>query len=186
MSARDGAPVPVTLIAAAAMCAALFGCSRMQPGFQPLDTSALRIPRECGVQLAMMPGRPARYREMPPACTLPTPEDVARSCAVQDRVNTPGYVGSDCDGATGVCTPPDPPLPAYRVSGLECRFSNGDESAATCRFRLALPGEAGEGPAVEMPFDYRFVADHGPIHHSYSALWMLGRGADCTIDEPSQ
>lgn len=175
-----------TMLAAALTLMSCAGCSRMQPGFQPLDTSALRIPRECGVQLAMMPGRPARYRQMPPACALPTAEEVARSCAVQDRISAPGYVGSDCDSATGVCTPAEPPLPDYRVSALDCRYTNRDESSATCRFKLALPGEAGEGRIVEVPFDHRFWADHGPAHHMYGTMWELGRGADCTRDKLSQ
>ena len=176
---RGGLLLTVALLVAGA----LSGCGAQRgDGYTTLDTRAVRIPRECGVQLAMMPGRPARYREMPPACALPTADEVARSCAVQDRVSASGYVGSDCDSGTGVCTPPEPPLPAYRVSALECRYTNGDESTASCRFTLALPGEAGEGRSVEVPFEHRFWADHGPTHHIYSALWMLGRGADCTPD----
>lgn len=176
---RGGLLLTVALLAAGA----LSGCGAQRgDGYTTLDTRAVRIPRECGVQLAMMSGRPARYREMPPACALPTADEVARSCAVQDRVSASDYTGSDCDSATGVCTPPEPPLPAYRVSALECRYTNGDESTASCRFTLALPGEAGEGRSVEVPFEHRFWADHGPTHHIYSALWMLGRGADCTPD----
>lgn len=168
---------------AAVVAALLVGCGAQRgDGFTTLDTRAVRIPRECGVQLAMMPGRPARYRAMPPACALPTVEEVARSCAVYDRVSLPHYVGSDCDSATGVCTPPELPLPEYGVSALDCRYTNGDESAASCRFTLKLPGEEGEGRTVEVPFEHRFWADHGPTHHIYYAQWMLGRGADCTPD----
>ena len=171
------------LLLAALAPVLLLGCGAQRgDGFTTLDTRAVRIPRECGVSLAMDRRRPERYREMPPACALPTVEDVARSCAVYDRVSVPNYVGSDCDSATGVCTPPEPPLPEYRVSALDCRYTNGDESAATCRFTLSLPGEEREGRTVEVPFDHRFWADHGPTHHVYGTLWMLGRGADCTRD----
>lgn len=171
------------LLSAVLAAVALSGCGAQRgDGYTTLDTRAVRIPRECGVTLAMGPGRPARYGEMPPACNLPSVEDVARSCAVYDRVSVPDYVGSDCDGATGICAPPEPPLPAYRVSALDCRYTNRDESAATCRFTLALPGEEGEGRPVEVPFEHRFWADHGPTHHMYGTLWMLGRGADCTPD----
>lgn len=179
---------PARALALLSVMLALPGCSAMRSGHsghsgvRPGDELTLELPRECGVQLAMMPRRPARYREMPPACALPTAEEVARSCAVHDRVSEPGYVGQDCDDATGLCSPPEPPLPAYRVAGLECRYSNDDESAALCRFRLALPGEASAGRAVEVPFDHRFWADHGPTHHIYGTMWMLGRGADCTAE----
>jgi hypothetical protein len=182
--ARRLKPAKARLLLLAALAAALLlGCGAQRgDGFTTLDTRAVRIPRECGVTLAMGSGRPARYREMPPACALPTVEEVARSCAVQDRVSAPDFVESDCDDATGVCTPPPTPLPDYRVSALDCRYTNGDESAASCRFRLALPGEAGEGRDVEVAFDHRFWADHGPAHHVYGTLWMLAQGADCTAE----
>lgn len=185
MSASCVRHVPAVALALLLVTLALPGCSAMRPGMEQDRGMALQLARQCGVTVAMEPGRPERYRQMPPACALPTVEEVARSCAVYDRVDVPNYVGSDCDSATGVCTPPAPPLPDYRVSALDCRFTNRDESAATCRFMLALPGEAGEGRMVEVPFDHRFWADHGPTHHIYGTMWMLGRGADCTVQAPA-
>ncbi len=163
--------------------AAVFLCAGCSTGQQETGRRAitdLSLPRLCGVTAATLTRQPERYQEMPPACALPTVEQVARSCAVQDRVSTPGYIEPDCDSATGICTPPEQPLPAYRVTELQCRYSNGDESAALCRFHLSIPGDAGEGSVVEMPFDHRFWADHGPTHHIYGTLWMLAPGADCT------
>ncbi len=181
MSVRGGLLPSVAL----SVTVLLNGCGAQRgDGYTTLDTRAVRIPRECGVQLAMMSGRPERYRDMPPACALPTVEEVALSCAAHDRVSAPDHVLSSCDEDTGVCTPPLVALPQYRVTGLSCRYTNGDESAAACRFALELPGETGAGRAVEVSLEHRFWADHGPAHHIYSTMWMLGSEADCTPGTP--
>jgi hypothetical protein len=122
----------------------------------------------CGVRAAMDFRQPERYREMPPACSLPTAGDVAVACAVYDRVNAPDYrpptyneEGTPIDGQ---------PTPVYLVSRLRCRFASRDHNIAVCRLRLSLPnGSTSEGYAT---LEHRFVQDDGPAHHFYWTSWF--------------
>lgn len=147
---------------------------------RPPDPVMVETSRICGVESAMRPGNPARWRERPPACALPTEQEVALSCAIHDRISAPGYVPPDCDEGTGRCNPQERPLPTYRVNNLDCRYTNRDQSAATCAFMLAAPDDDGPGRQVEVPFEHLFWADHGPAHHIYGTRWSLDYRADCT------
>jgi hypothetical protein len=111
---------------------------------------------------------PERFRNSPPACSLPTARTVATACAIRDRITSPDYrapsyteEGVEIGGR---------PLPEYQVSGLRCRYSSRDRNEAACRFDLSRPGSG--TTATTAAFEHRFVQDHGPAHHLYDVWWF--------------
>lgn len=125
-------------------------------------------PARCGVSAALDIRLPEAYRDNPPACGLPTGEDVALSCAVYDQVTSPGYRPPDYDEEGFPINAQ--PAPEYRVTDLSCDFSTPERNRASCRFRLAR-ADHGEPRRVEMTFEHRFWQDHGPAHHVYGTRW---------------
>lgn len=137
----------------------------------PMDgPPAGRSRGECGPAAALRVGAPEEYRERPPACALPGPDELARGCAVADALNDPAHRWPEQD-ETGMATGGDP-LPDYSVSQVDCAFAGRYRNRARCSFTLARPD--GEVPVrVSANLTHTFYADHGPAHHIYSTFWSV-------------
>ena len=122
---------------------------------------------QCGLRAAMDARLPQALRDNPPACALPTEEEVASTCAVQDLVTSPDYRPPtyDEDGRPIIAQP----TPEYGVSRLRCRFSSLERNKAECRFTLAVPQR--EPTDRTVTFDNEFWQDHGEAHHFYGTRW---------------
>ena len=131
------------------------------------ETVAASVGARCGLRAAMDPRKPEALRETPPACALPTQEEVASSCAIQDLVTSPDYRSPTYDDEGQLVSAQ--PTPKYSVSRLRCRFTSRERNQAVCRFTLALP----QGTTSErvVSFEHRFWQDHGPAHHFYGTQW---------------
>lgn len=125
----------------------------------------------CGVPAATGPGRPERYRTHPPACSLPSAETIALSCAIHDTVRTDGYRPpiSEWEEAPPGYEPT--PLPEYRAREVSCRFSNADRSEALCELQLARSGESAAFEQVTVRLSHRFYRMDGPVSHVYGTHW---------------
>jgi hypothetical protein len=133
------------------------------------ESATARVPSgRCGIAAAMDYRQPEGLRDNPPACALPTAEEVASSCAAYDLVTSPGYRSPDRDEEGNLTGGSD--MPEYGVSNLRCRFTGRHRNRALCRFRLSLPDGRAIGAAVT--FKHVFVQDHGPAHHLYGTQWM--------------
>jgi hypothetical protein len=147
-----------------------FGCAASHSAAR--DDAPVRGP--CGLRAAMDPRQPAALREKPPACALPTSEEVASSCASWDFVTSPDYRPPVYD-EHGLAISGQS-LPDYEVSKLNCRFKSRKRNHAVCHFTLSLP--QGTITETEVSFEHRFVQDLGPAHHFYGTQWLpLGRCA---------
>ena len=121
----------------------------------------------CGLRAAMNPRQPKAVRDAPPACALPTREEVASSCAAHDHVTSPDYRPSIYDEEGQLVWAQ--PMPEYVASELRCRFTSRARNKADCRFTLELP-QGGASESV-VRFEHRFWMDHGPAHHFYGTQW---------------
>lgn len=118
----------------------------------------------------MRVGTPEEYREYPPACALPVPDDLARGCAVADALKDPAHRWPEQD-ETGMAVGGDP-LPQYAVEQLDCTYSSRHHNTAQCRFVLAKPGT--DSPVhARASLRHTFYADHGPAHHLYWTFWSV-------------
>ncbi|HEX9964395.1 MAG TPA: hypothetical protein VGB04_05360 [Allosphingosinicella sp.] len=126
--------------------------------------------RSCGVRAAMDHRQPEALRESPPACALPTAEEVASSCAIQDLVTKPGYRGPSYD-EEGNPKGDGEPVPDYRAEALSCHFTDPLRNKALCRFALSFPQSPGAPVPTVATFEHRFWQDHGPAHHWYGTRW---------------
>lgn len=152
------------------------GCAGPGP-----ETTTAGHRASCGVHAAMDFRQPERFRDRPPACALPTANDVATACAIEDLVTAPDYrppVEDEEGFPVG-----GPPLPAYSVSQLHCRYTSRDRNMAACNFHLSVPG--GGTMATEARFEHRFVADDGPAHHFYHSSWFARGTCRRTHAEPN-
>lgn len=144
---------------------ALAACAPGPAG--PLAIPVVDLP--CGLRAAMSLRQPGVFRERPPACALPSVEEVAMSCAINDMITAPDYRPPDYD-QKGVAIDPQP-APVYTVSDLSCRFSAPERNRADCAFTLLRPNGPGTPEPVRVAFEHRFWQDHGPAHHVYGTLW---------------
>ena len=121
----------------------------------------------CGLRAAMDPRLPQALRDNPPACALPTEQEVASACAVEDLVTSPDYrlPTYNEDGRPDIVQT----IPQYVVSRLRCRFSSRERNKAECRFALAGPQR--EPADRTVTFDNEFWQDHGEAHHFYGTRW---------------
>lgn len=117
----------------------------------------------------MAPGQTEATREKPPACELPSAEEVASSCAVHDLVTSPGYEPPTYDEQ--VVRTSHQAAPEYRVSELRCDFTTGRRNQALCRFKLSLADGQGTSTEAAVVFEHLFWQDHGPAHHFYGTRW---------------
>lgn len=158
MSALRRAIMLLTLTTAAA-------CSASDHG----PTGFRATMAECGVPAAMGVGISLEERENPPACALPSVEQVARSCAFHDFVRAPDYQPAAYDEFGHLVEGSEPPN--YAIADLECGFIDARRNKAVCTFSLETPDMTGGPVSTSATFDHSFWADHGPTHHIYGTMW---------------
>lgn len=156
----------------------VFALLLLGAGCAPTPDGGVRVERSlvgCGPTAALRIGVRDEYREYPPACALPTSDELARGCAVADALRDPAYRWPERDEA-GIPMGGDP-LPQYTVDQVDCTYTNRHHNSALCRFALVKPGT--DAPVlVSANLRHTFHADHGPAHHIYSTFWSVDGGCE--------
>ena len=157
-------------IARAISMALVAGCAGAR---EAPEAPIFAVPEMCGPSAGLRMGQPERFREFPPACSLPDAERLAEICAIHDAVRSPGYRPPYEEWEE----PPEgyepTPTPHYVARDAVCEFTNDDHSAARCTVEMAASDEAGEFRALTLDLRHRFHAHHGPVSHSYSTMWHV-------------
>jgi hypothetical protein len=154
---------------------ALAGCAAAPP---PEPARQTAWPSDCGIRLAVRlrtprPGaEPLGSGDPVRACALPSADELAGICEVQDAAPIPGSSNPD---------DPEQPLhsfPDYAVRDAACRFVDPARTRARCRFTLAMPGEPPR--RVEADLTYRFHDLSNAIAHD----WWVTRWGTETVCRP--
>jgi hypothetical protein len=164
---RSAAAILVSLV-----LVLLSGCTQDE-SVTGSDIRIPRIPSMCGVPAAMSIRQPEAFRERPPACSLPSVEEIARSCAIHDLVTSTDYRAHYDNGEL---VGSEPPIPEYTISQLKCSFTTQSRNQARCRFMLSFESEQRGARQIDIMFQHEFWQDHGPAHHMYGTRWSpMGR-----------
>ena len=142
------------------------------------------LPKMCGPTAAMRIGRPKSHRTNPPACELPTAEQVALSCAIHDVVRSPGYKPPPDEWEEPNPDYQPTATPVYVGRNAVCRFTNDDDSKAECTIELSRPQDNGTFKPMTVQLTHIFYAMHGPTSHWYGTRWDIG--GECEPDDLTQ
>lgn len=101
------------------------------------------------------------YNHAPPACDLPSREEIAWACKSQEMNSNASEAMED-----------------FRVRKAQCRFTGLARNSADCSFQMRKPGA--DWQDFRATLAYRFWADHGETHHFYYAGWSVPAACKAT------
>lgn len=149
-----------------ALSAMLTACGPVRSGARLADPAPTG---RCGFHAAKDYRQSEHYRENPPACDLPGKDELAQSCAIQDRISAPDYHPEyDEEGSLANFVP----LPEYQLSNLRCAFTGTERNRATCTFSIATPDMKALIPS-SATLRHHYWRDDGPAHHFEGTRWSL-------------
>lgn len=116
------------------------------------------------------------WNRSPPACALPTPAQIASSCAFGDAYASPGFIAPSEDQAGNLLK--GSPLPVYKIEKLACRFSTPENNQAACTFDVEDTQTERRATGRTVTFEHRALRDEGQTHH---AIWNIWSATDRCI-----